>query len=245
MAPNLFQKAGWNPGMDDSQHGECLALSAKLKVLSRWAPHARHDVVGACSPISLDLSLLGVKSKRATLSPEDIATFIARGKENIKNTVEELNRVILLQRQDRAAPIAVCDMMEKMARATRTVFVAVDWSPPTDPATLGTDSEYDLTMTIWAVLMALVDRHGTSAHLHLEAQRDQGRLRLGFHVVSATEESAVGDTKPVLPGERINFNEVRHLAQLLGFAFVESERGIDLVRASVTTAETLPTAGAG
>ncbi len=207
-------------------------MGATLKVLARWAPHARHDVVGAFSPISLDLSLLGVKSKRGPLSTDDIATFIERGKENIKNTVEEINRVILLQRQDRQVPIAVCDMMEKMTRTTRTVFAIVDWSPPDDPNTLGTDSEYDLTMVIWATLMALFDRHGAGMQLRVEARRDTSQLLLGFYVTPATAESTVGHARASAAHEHISFNEVRHLAVHLGFTFGESGGGIELVRSS-------------
>ncbi len=219
-----------HPGTEDSQRVEVAALTAILKVLARWAPHARHDVVGACSPISLDLSLLGVKSKRAPLSPEDVATFIERGKANMKNTVDEINRVFLLQRQDRQVTIAVGDMLDKMTRATRTVFAIVDWSPPAESATLGTDSEYDLTMAIWATLMALFDRHGAGMHLRVDARRDQGRLLLGFYVTPAAEENIVGHAKPSSPHEHISFDEVRHLATYLGFAFAENGGGIELTR---------------
>ncbi|MEP7156298.1 MAG: hypothetical protein ABI905_11035 [Betaproteobacteria bacterium] len=237
-----------HPGTDESR---LAALTAIFKVMARWAPQARHDLVGACSPISLDLSLLGVKSRRAPLTSEDVDAFVERGKKNVKNTVQEIDTVMLLQRQERTHEISVCDMLEKMARSTRTAFAGVDWSPPEEPATLGAESEYDLTITIWAVLMALLDRHGANQQLRLFAQRvggedgsgdkgnggggGKGDLVMDFSVSPASGESWAGATADA-GAQRISIDEVHHLANHLGFAFSRREGGIELRREFATAA---------
>jgi hypothetical protein len=213
----------------ETQDPRLVALTATLKVYSRWAPHARHDVMGACSPISLDLSLLDVKAKRAPLSATDVASFVERGKESVKNTVTEINRMVLLQKQDRSQRISVSEVIEKMAHSTRTVFAGTSWSSST-PDGLGMDSEYDLTMAIWAALMALVDRYGGSMELTIVAERVHNQLQLAFSVRRTTDANKAGTAGESAPAERIDFNEAKHLAQHLGFSFTEGDRFIELRR---------------
>ena len=216
-----------HPGSDDSR---LAALTATFKVLARWAPQARHDVVGACSPISLDLSLLAVKSKRAPLTADEVESFVERGKKNLKNTVEEIDTVMLLQKQDRRREIGVGEMFEKMARSTRTLFAGVDWVPPVGTDELGNDSEYDLTIAIWAVLMALLDRHGAHSQLRLIARRELDELVMDFSVSPTTGEVFGAADAGTAGGHPISLDEVHHLANHLGFTFTRRERGIELRR---------------
>ena len=215
------------------------ALTAIFKVLARWAPQARHDVVGACSPISLELSLLGVKSRRSALSAEDVELFIERGKKSIKNTVDEIDSVMLLQKQDRKHAVPVCDMLDKMARSTRTLFAGVDWSAPQNPADLGSDSEYDLTLGMWAVLMALLDRHGGNMQLRLFAQREGDDLMMDFSVAPMSPAVAENWSSPAgqtAPQQQLSIDEVHHLAHHLGFTFTRREGGIELRREAARAA---------
>ena len=218
-----------------SENQRLVADSAILKALARWAPHARHDVVGACSPIALDLSLLSIRSAKAALSVEDVRPFVERGKANVKNTVLQLDRVGLLLSQDRAQTVAVHDIMERMAHAMHTVFAEVTWSPPTDPFTLGTDSEYDLMICSWSALMALYDAHGTTKRVSMLARRDQGMLLLAFSV-APTDGNYPSLTVAAVPVElRITHAEVRDLAAHLGFTFSGSETSMEFRRISPRT----------
>ena len=214
----------------ESENQRLVADAAILKALARWAPHARHDVVGACSPIALDLSLLSIKSAKAALSVEDVRPFVERGKANVKNTVLQLDRLGLLISQDREQTVAVHDVMERMAHAMHTVFAEVTWSPPTDPSSLGTDSQYDLMMCSWSALMALYDAHGTVKRVSIFARRDQGQVLLAFSVVPADGDyhSLTAAVAPV--GLRITHAEVRDLAAHLGFTFSASETSMEFRR---------------
>ena len=213
-----------------TENSRLAALATLLKVFARWAPQARHDLVGACSPISLEIALLGVKSRRAPLSTEDIDHFIRRGKENVKNTVDEINRVILLQSQNRQQSIGVSEMMDKMARTARTLFAGVNWSHPPDADSLGVDSEYDLTMVIWAALMSLYDRHGPNMQLRMEARREENALTLRFSVSPSPDGHCHRVDTESVTCDRIATEEVHHLAEHLGFAFTSDEDVIELRR---------------
>ena len=214
----------------ESENQRLVADAAILKALARWAPHARHDVVGACSPIALDLSLLSLKSAKAALSVEDVRPFVERGKANVKNTVLQLDRLGLLMSQDREQTIAVHDVMERMAHAMHTVFAEVTWSLPTDPFSLGTDSEYDLMICSWTALMALYDAHGTIKRVSIFARRDQGILLLVFSVAPVDDDYPSLTAAAVPVDLRITHAEVRGLAVHLGFTFSASETSMEFRR---------------
>lgn len=207
------------------------ALTATLKVLARWVPHTRHDVLGACSPISLDLSVLGVKAAKGPLTDDDVNPAIDRAKANIRNVVQQLDRMLLFQRQDRRPVIAIGDVMEKVADSMRTVFSSVACEPFEVSASLGTDSEYDLTMTVSTALMALYDHHGSNMALNIAVRRDQDGLLFTFSVASAVDEGWVASHAEIPVSQRIAINEARHLAEHLDFVFTTKENGITLRRA--------------
>ena len=207
------------------------ALTATLKVLARWVPQKRHDLLGACSPISLHLSVLGVKVAKGPLTADDVNPFIDRAKANIRNVVQQLDRILLFQRQDRRPVIAVSDAMEKMADAMRTMFRSVACEPFEEAAALGTDSEYDLTMSVSAALMALYDHHGSNMALNIAVQHIQDRLSYTFSVTPAVDEGWVASHKDVPAAQRIAIDEARCLAEQLGFVFNTKENGITLRRA--------------
>ena len=207
------------------------ASTATLKVLARWAPHARHDVLGACSPISLDLSVLGVKAAKGPLTTEDVNPLIDRAKANLRNVVQHLDRMVLFQRQDRQPIIAVADVMEKVARSMRTVFTSVVWEPPEEAAPLSTESEYDLTMSVLAALMALYDQHGANKALSMAVRRDGQGLLFAFSVAPAVDEGWVASNAEVPMSQRIAIHEARHLAEHLDFVFSTTENRITLRRA--------------
>ena len=207
------------------------ALTATLKVLARLAPHARHDVLGACSPISLDLSVLGVKAAKGPLNAQDINPLIDRTKANVRNVVQHLDRMVLFQRQDRKPIIAISDVMEKIASSMRTVFSSVVWEPPEEAALLGTDSEYDLTMSVSAALMALYDQHGANKALSMAVRRDQEGLLFTFAVAPVVEEGWVASNVELPLSQRIAIQEAHVLAEHLDFVFAAKENGITLRRA--------------
>lgn len=204
------------------------ALTASLKVLARLAPHSRHDVLGACSPISLDISVLGVKAEKGPLTAQDITPMIDRAKANIRNVVQQLDHMVLFQRQDRQPIIAVSDVMEKMARSMRTVFTRVVWEPGENAASLGTGSEYDLTMSVSAALMALYDQYGANKALSMAVRRDQEGLLFTFSVAPVAEEGWVASNAEVPLSQRIAIQEARHLVEHLDFTFATKENGITL-----------------
>ncbi len=206
------------------------ALTATLKVLARWAPHTRHDVLGACSPITLDLSVLGLKAAKAPLTADDVKPLVDRAKANIRNVVQQLDRMVLFQCQDRRPVIAVNDVMEKMARSMRTMFSSVVCGPAKDAASLGTDSEYDLTMAVSGSLMALHDQHGANRMLTIDACRDHHGLLFTFAVAPATDEGWVASSMELPASLHIAIHEARHLAEHLDFAFAAHENGITLRR---------------
>ncbi|MEO8384187.1 MAG: hypothetical protein ABI583_03015 [Betaproteobacteria bacterium] len=214
----------------DTIDPQLAALAATLKVLARWAPHARHDVLGACSPISLDLSVLGVKAAKGPLSVGDINPFINRAKANVKNVVQQLDRMVLFQRQDRRPRIAVSDVMERMAHSMHTVFSSVAWQAADEAGALGSESEYDLTLTVLAVVLALFDKHGANKTLNIVAGRDQDELRLTFWVAPAIDEGWVAASAEVPASQRITIEEAQHLACHLDFVFSTQENGITLRR---------------
>ena len=206
------------------------ALTATLKVLARWVPHTRHDVLGACSPISLDLSVLGVKAAKAPLTADDVKPFVDRAKANIRNVVQQLDRMVLFQRQDRRPVIAVADVMEKVVNSMRTMFSSVAYGPAEDTASLGTGSEYDLTMAVSGALMALYDQHGANKALSIAVRRDQEGLLFTFSVAPSADEGWAASNAEVPASLHIAIHEARHLAEHLDFVFTAHENGIALRR---------------
>ena len=207
------------------------ALTATLKVLARWVPQKRHDVLGACSPISLHLSVLGVKAAKSPLTAADINPFIDRAKANIKNVVRQLDGILLLQRQDRRPVIAVSDVIEAVADSMRTLFRSVDCEPVEDAALLGTDSEYDLTMAVSAAVMALYDTHGLNMALNIAVQRIEDQLHYTLSVAPVADADWVASHEEIPSAQRIAISEAGHLAEHLDFGFTATENAITLRRA--------------
>ena len=131
---------------------------------------------------------------------------------------------------NRQQSIGVSEMMDKMARTTRTLFAGVNWSHPPDADSLGVDSEYDLTMVIWAALMSLYDRHGPNMQLRMEARREENVLTLRFSVSPSPDGHCHRVDTESVTCDRIATEEVHHLAEHLGFAFTSDEGVIELQR---------------
>lgn len=207
------------------------ALTTTLKVLARWAPQKRHDVLGACSPITLHLSVLALKAAKGPLAADEVQHFIDRAKANIGDVVQQLDRILLFQRQDRRPVSAVSDVIEKVADSMRTVFHSVACEFLENAESLGADSEYDLTMTVSAAIMALHDHYGPIAALNIAVRRVQDRLNYTFAVTLSVDEGWVASHKEIPASQRITVDEARHLAEHLDFVFTTNEDGITLRRA--------------
>lgn len=210
-----------------------IAEATIAKVLGRWAPHARHDLVGAWTPMSMDLAVLAAKNAKAPISSEDLATFILRMKDSLKHVSAESDNVALMVGQDRQATAQVSDVLRDIAQKLRPRYGAVECILPDQPDGLGEEIRYDLYMALLAALMALEDRKGTSVKLLLQAERDgMGRLTISITTIpmSNGDQAWMHALASVYPPRRIDFVDVDCLAAYLGFRFIMNPDGGELRR---------------
>lgn len=206
-----------------------------LKVLARWAPHARHDFVGACSPLSMDLSLLSVKSRKGALPADEIGQFVERAGGNIAKTLQQCDRIVVLLGQDRGVQVEVREVLSQIARKMRTLFAEVVFQEA-DPV-LGAESEYDLYVVLWAAVMALEDRIGANVRLSLSAQRDSAHkliIAIVSEPLSAQGSAWSGSLGTNTPARRIGMDELAALAKYLDFDYAENSHGVELSRRGKT-----------
>lgn len=211
-----------------------IAEATIAKVLGRWAPHARHDLVGAWTPISMDLAVLAAKNARAGgVTSEDLATFINRMKDSLKNVSAESDNVALMVGQDRNATAPVAEVMRDIAQKLRPRYGAVECALPEAPEELGEEIRYDLYMSLLAALLALEDRRGTSVRLVMRGERDgAGRLAISIATqpLQNGEHAWVQAMAGSQPQRRIDFVDVDCLASYLGFRFSMNPDGGELRR---------------
>jgi hypothetical protein len=207
-----------------------IAEATIAKVLGRWAPHARHDLVGAWTPMSMDLAILAAKNAKSALTSDEIATFIARMKDTLKHLSAESDNVTVMVGQDRNATTPVSEVLRDIAHKMRARFGSVECVLPQDPESLGVEIRYDLYMVLLAAVMALEDRKGTSQQLTLTGSRNAE----GHVVISIAMTEGGTNTWPpahgASPPRRIDFVDVDCLAAHLGFKFTPTLDGGELKR---------------
>ena len=204
-----------------------------LKVLARWAPHARHDFVGACSPMLMNLSLIGIRSKKNTLTGEDMAEFIGRGQGYMEKILRESEHLVLLLQQDRDITTGVADFLERTAGIARTHFANVELEPIAEPTVMGREAEYDLTIISWTAIMALLDHFGPSVTLTLSASRCvNGELSLGLTTSALTADAPQwsGNIGNIEKSAQIRLDEVETIADHLDFRCARHSNGFELRR---------------
>jgi len=210
-----------------------IAEATIAKVLGRWAPHARHDLVGAWTPMSMDLAVLAAKNAKTGVTSEDLSTFIARMKDSLKHVSLESDNVALMVGQDRKATVQVGEAVRDIAQKLRPRYGAVEYVLSDPPDKLGEEIRYDLYMALLAALMALEDRRGTSVKLILRAERD-GAGRLTIYITSQPmpngENAWAQALNAAYPQRRIDFVDVDCLASYLGFRFIMNPDGGELRR---------------
>jgi hypothetical protein len=225
--PDSFSSRQAKPGSMST----LIAEATILKVLARWAPYARHDVMGGLSPMSMDVAALAARSARGTLSAEDISKFVTRMKDSLKHVAVQAEGVSIMVGQDRKARVDVGEVARDITQKMNIRFASIACELETDDP--GQDIRYDLQIILLAVLMALEDRRGLALRVVLRVRRDEQRvLSLDIRSTPLQDESWIPLRPPEDGRRRIDFADLECLAAYLGFQFSSTADGATLTRAS-------------